>query len=140
MCLNTNNKLLLACFIALSIPLVKIQALTLFPIIYSVTNSKLNKNYNKSILLSSYLISSILIIGIFYLQPKTYFNSGFQINGLIERIMNSEVNIVNLLLIFVTSIGIYYFKILNFDILVGFIVSNILLILFMSAYKPVGNY
>ncbi len=138
--INKSKNNIIVTLLSLSIPLVKIQGLVFFPLIWSVANSKLNKNNNKQLITSAFILSSFLVIGIFFLRPESYFNQGIQVDRLLIQVLSSPVNLINVgLLTLVFALG-NISKIENLNILNGLIYSNALLIFFMSAYKPIGNY
>jgi hypothetical protein len=138
-CLNENYNLIRTYIIMLLIPLVKIQSLIFFPLVAAVTYSRLNTKHHKLILLSIFSSSSLLVLGIFSAQPRSYFNSGINISSILSQLL-SVVNSINFFIIFLLLAIVYLYKIKNLDILIGLVLSNILLIIFMSAYRSIGNY
>lgn len=138
-CLNENYNLIRTYLIMILIPLVKIQSLIFFPLVVAVTYSRLNTKHHKLILLSIFSSSSLVVLGIFSAQPRSYFNSGINISSILSQLL-SVVNSINFFIIFLLLAIVYLYKIKNLDILIGLVLSNILLIIFMSAYRSIGNY
>ena len=136
---NYKNNLTVS-LLSFSIPLTKIQGLVFFPLIYSVLNSDFNKKNNKITPLLSFVISSLIVISIFFYKPETYFNQGIKVDRFFSQVLISPVNLLNIITITISYLSAKSLKLNNQSILKGLILSNFLLIFFMSAYKPIGNY
>ena len=131
-----NNKELTSRFSVLCIPLVKIQSLIFFPFVYSV----IKKYKNKKNLIYYFLISSFVVLFVFFNQPTSYFNSRQDFTSIIKQTFLSPVNSLNLMLIIIAIYLSIKVHLKNKNILLGLALSNSLLIIFMSAYRDVGNY
>ena len=93
-----NNKVFLSRFSAFCIPLIKIQSLIFIPFIYSVVKTHKNKKFY----ISYFLVSTFMVLFIFFNQPETYFNSRLDFSSVFKQTFLSPVNAVNLFLIVVT--------------------------------------
>ena len=131
-----NNKVFLSRFSAFCIPLIKIQSLIFIPFIYSVVKTHKNKKFY----ISYFLVSTFMVLFIFFNQPETYFNSRLDFSSVFKQTFLSPVNAVNLFLIVVTIFLSIKTNLKNKNILFGFLFSNILLVVFMSVYRDIGNY
>ena len=131
-----NNRELTSRFLIFCIPLIKIQSLIFLPFVYSV----IKKYKNKKNLIYYFLISSFIVLFVFFNQPTSYFNSRQDFISIIKQTFFSPVNSLNLMLIMVIIYLSMKINLKNKNILFGLALSNILLIIFMSAYRDVGNY
>ena len=138
--INNHKNNLTVSLLSFSIPLTKIQGLVFFPLIYSVLNSDFNKKNNKIAPLLSFVISSLIVLSIFFYKPETYFNQGIKVDRFFSQVLISPVNLLNIITITASYLSAKSLKLNNQSILKGLILSNFLLIFFMSAYKPIGNY
>lgn len=138
-CFNEKYNLKRTYFTLLLLPLIKIQSLIFFPLVIAVSYSRLNSKHYKLTLLSIFSGTSLLVLGVFAVQPKSYFNSGINISNALNQLL-SAVNLINFIIIFLLLGIVYLYKIKNVEILIGLVFSNILLIIFMSAYRSIGNY
>ena len=138
--INNHKNNLTVSLLSFSIPLTKIPALVFFPLIYSYLNSDFNKKNNKIAPLLSFVISSLIVLSIFFYKPETYFNQGIKVDRFFSQVLISPVNLLNIITITASYLSAKSLKLNNQSILKGLILSNFLLIFFMSAYKPIGNY
>lgn len=131
-----NNRELTSRFSIFCIPLIKIQSLIFLPFVYSV----IKKYKNKKNLIMYFLISSFIVLLVFFNQPTSYFNSRQDFTSIIQQTFFSPVNSLNLILIIITIYLSIKINLKNKDLLLGLALSNVLLIIFMSVYRNIGNY
>ena len=90
--------------------------------------------------LISFVSSSLIVLVIFFSKRDSYFNQGIDVERLLTQLTTSYVNILNFVILFIAILVAKKNKNNNIFILQNFALSNILLIIFMSAYKPIDNY
>ncbi|MAR94752.1 MAG: hypothetical protein CMD46_00040 [Gammaproteobacteria bacterium] len=139
-CIENKDKSYLKTLLSFLIPFLKIQSLIFLPFVYSVLKKYSNSKNIFTLPLISFVSSSLIVLAIFFSKRESYFNQGIDIERLISQLTTSYVNILNFVILFIAILVAKKNKNKNIYILQNFALSNILLIIFMSAYKPIDNY
>ena len=139
-CIENKDKTYLKALLSFLIPFLKIQSLIFLPFVYSVLKKYSNSKNIFTLPLISFVSSSLIVLVIFFSKRDSYFNQGIDVERLLTQLTTSYVNILNFVILFIAILVAKKNKNNNIFILQNFALSNILLIIFMSAYKPIDNY
>ena len=139
-CIENKDKTYLKALLSFLIPFLKIQSLIFLPFVYSVLKKYSNSKNIFTLPLISFVSSSLIVLIIFFSKRDSYFNQGIDVERLLTQLTTSYVNILNFVILFIAILVARKNKNKNIFILQNFALSNILLIIFMSAYKPIDNY